>query len=114
MKYNPTREELRALHTSYELGSSRADAARAGWECGYEARKAREKEHFSSAHGTRTVAVLKALLTIIRPDGPQEIAVVDAAVTLLGDLEKSMVSGAMGSTLPIAETKGANGPGGTS
>jgi hypothetical protein len=114
MKPQPTREELRALFESYDYTlplspESVSKAARAGWECGYAARQAREKETFASGHGTRTVAVLKALLAISRPSDARERAVVDAAGVLLDELEKGMVTG---SSTPIAEARGANGPGG--
>ncbi len=63
------------------------DAAEAAWEAGYAARQVREKESFSSAHGTRAVTVLKALLTIGRPDDSQEVAIVQAAVDMIVALE---------------------------
>ena len=113
MKPQPTREELRALFESHDYTlplspENVSKAARAGWECGYAARQVREKEAFASAHGTRTVAVLKGLLAISRPSDARERAVVDAAGVLLDELEKGMVTG---SSAPIVEARGANGPG---
>ena len=64
------------------------DAAEAAWEAGYAARRVREKDGFSSAHGTRTLAVLKALLAIITPRTSVEVSVVQAAIDFIGELEK--------------------------
>ena len=104
MNTEPTPEELVALVAKVpalaakfvaEFGDTEpaadlfAEALRVGWDAGYEARKVREKEIFSSAHGTRTVTVLKALLAIVRPSSHVDAAVMQATADFITELEKT-------------------------
>jgi hypothetical protein len=84
----PTSEEEQVLYeAATDTSGVIANVVLRAWQVGYLARQKREKEHFSSAHGQRTITAIRALLAIVRPNGSQEIAVVQAATDLLGVLE---------------------------
>jgi hypothetical protein len=81
----PTPEERASLFD--RLDRVDGEAVQIAWQAGYLARQVREKEHYASAYGARTIAVLKALLAIVRPPTTVELAAVKAATDLLDELE---------------------------